>query len=114
MFDFPTILVQLIWLALPILTFIVCLKAKERLPGQGSTLMVIGSGLHILQACANTALQFYLNTGSFGQMDISTYYMISGVVGIIGQLLFLVGLYKFIMAIGRSGNTKDLLDYLPD
>lgn len=76
--------------------------------------MVLGSGLLILTALANSILQFSMGMGGIDYMDIGTFYIISGVVGVVGQVLFLVGLYQFVMAIGRSGYEKDLLDYLPD
>lgn len=114
MLDFPTMLIQMVWLVLPILTFLVCLKAKERMPGRGSSLMVLGSGLHILTALVNTIIQYLLQVGGTDFVDVSTYYMVTSAGGMVAQIVFLVGLYQFVMAVGKPDKGKDLLDYLPD
>ena len=115
-FDFLSSIIRLAWPALAVATFVVCLQVQKRNKGAaGVSLLVAGSVLVMLVSLASNLLQFLLLNEGLDYSSISGYFSITSMVSLVGQVLFLVGLYQFGTAqrAGREELYDDLLDDLP-
>jgi|GEM_PF-2596755 len=113
MIDVQTMLSLLVWLLIPVFTFFISLKAKLKLPGRGSTLMVAGSVLMVLSVVANILFKYGLVLQGILDFNIDSmqiFYLISEFVSTVAQVLFLSGLYLLIEAATNSGNSMNSLD----
>jgi hypothetical protein len=92
-------LFQLVWPLLSVFALIVSLKAKQRHPGQGSTLMVAGSLISMLVSFFHATLNYGMRFDWLDYENVGMYYSFTNVISLLGQVLFLVGLLTLINSI---------------
>jgi hypothetical protein len=100
-------LFQLVWPLLAIFGLIISLRAKQRHPGQGSSLMVAGSAISVLVSIFHAVSNFSMRYDWFGYEDIAMYYSLTNILSMLAQVLFLVGLLTLINTV-RSGEEAPL------
>jgi hypothetical protein len=110
----PSIVIQLVWLAIPVITLFVSLKARRRQPDRGGNLMVAGSAVILLTAVGNSFMHLEMLSGRYEMDFYGNYYLASNVLGVVGQVLFLIGLYRFVEAARSSDGKKDVLNHFFD
>jgi hypothetical protein len=115
-FDFLSSAINLLWPLLSIATFVICLKIQGAHKGtKGPSLMAIGSGMVMASSLINTVFRTMLMNGSMNIGPISSLFSITSLLSLVGQVLFLVGLYHFGMGQRHQMEGYDeLLDDLPD
>ena len=91
--------IQLVWPMLAVFGLIVSLRAKQRHPGQGSTLMVAGSTISMLVSAFYLLRNFGMQYDWFNYDDFTMLFTFSSIASILGQVLFLVGLLTLINSI---------------
>ncbi|WP_020569826.1 hypothetical protein [Neolewinella persica] len=79
---------QLVWPMIAIFTLIVSLRAKQRHPGQGSTLMVVGSSIALLVSVVNTSMNFAMRFNWLDYDSIGMNYAFTNIISIVAQVLF--------------------------
>lgn len=92
-------LFQMVWPLLAVFGLVVSLRAKQRHPGSGSSLMVAGSAMGLLMSLAHATLNAGLRYDWFDHGNISMFYSFSNLLSILGQVLFLTGLLALINSI---------------
>ena len=98
--DILSLLPGLVWLLLAVFQLIISRQAAAKPATEGGKLMVIASVIQLIIQFGYRATEFgyYLIEDTFG---MSTFYSITGGVGIVAGILFLVGLSQFINSAGR-------------
>jgi hypothetical protein len=94
-----TELFQLVWPLLSVFALIISLKAKQRHPGQGSSLMVAGSTITLLMSIFHTTMNIGMRYDWLGFENVTMYYTFTNIISVLGQVLFLMGLLTMINSI---------------
>lgn len=106
---------QLLWPMLAIATFVICLQIQGRHKEvNGVSLMVSGSLIVMIMSLVAGFFQFMVINGDMDYSAITAFYSLRGMLSLVGQVLFLIGLYNFGMARKEVVAFDDLLDDLPD
>ncbi len=82
--SFLSILTQMTWPFLAIFGLIVSGVARRKHSGEGTTLMVVGSGISVLTSIANTLVSFGLQFDWFDFTAIGASFAVMSVLGLIG------------------------------
>ena len=93
---------ELFQLVLPLLSLfalIVSIKAKQRHPGQGSTLMVAGSSISLLVSFFHAGVNIGMRYDLLNYENVAMFYTFTNILSILGQVLFLVGLLTLVNSI---------------
>lgn len=113
--NFFSTLLQILWPMLSVATFVVCLQVQGRHKGtNGVSLLVAGAAMVMVMSLTSAFLRVMMINGGFGFDSISSFFTLTSVVNLVGQILFIVGLYQFGMNRRNEDAYDDLLDDLPD
>lgn len=108
-----TYLAYLIGPAFAIVQLLISVYAQKKRRNRGSNLMVAGSLLALLHACANSFLAIFLLVSPTERIDHDYYTKIMpyvSVMSILAGLLFLGGLMLFIQALATPNEDWKVLD----
>ena len=108
---FLTSLPHIYWISLATFKFMVSRKAAAKPGTRGGQLMYMSSLAQLLIQFSNAFLVYNYPLLDSTSTGATVYYSIIGTVGYVAAVLFLVGLYRFVLSAGGPKPGRHLVDH---
>lgn len=83
-------------LVAPVFIFAICLYYLIRTSKTDALLLSVGSGIALVMMAFFSLMPYYMQSAALDSATVSLYYSIGGFINLIGNIVFIVGLFMLV------------------